>query len=114
MEVRHEPHASVALSRPRSRGAPARRCPDGWHHRTGRATHPRGSGRIRDDVQRTKVGRRNRYTINPTVEMRHDAQRGLEIGSLLDLLLHPPNEHAEMDGARYGVTTPGSTAIEPA
>lgn len=65
-------------------------------------------------VQRTRVGRRNHYTINPTVEMRHDAQRGLEIGSLLDLLLHPPNEPAEMDGARDGVTTPEATALEPA
>ncbi len=37
-------------------------------------------------VDRTRVGRRNRYRINPTVEMRHQLQRGLEIGDLLDLL----------------------------
>ena len=37
-------------------------------------------------VQRTRVGRRNRYTINPTAEMRHEAQGGRPIGSLLELL----------------------------
>ena len=42
-------------------------------------------------VERTRVGRRNRYRINPTVEMRHQLQRGLEIGSLLELLQHYPD-----------------------
>jgi DNA-binding MarR family transcriptional regulator len=37
-------------------------------------------------VERTRVGRRNRYTINRMVEMRHAAQLGHEIGGLLDLL----------------------------
>jgi DNA-binding IclR family transcriptional regulator len=37
-------------------------------------------------VTRTRVGRRNHYTVNPTVQMRHELQRGLAIGSLLDLL----------------------------
>ena len=41
-------------------------------------------------VERTRVGRRNRYMINPTVEMRHQLQRGLEIGSLLELLKQYP------------------------
>jgi|SRR5581483_10041788 len=41
-------------------------------------------------VDRTRVGRRNRYSINPTVEMRHELQRGLEIGALLDLLTRYP------------------------
>lgn len=44
-------------------------------------------------VERTRVGRRNRYRINPTVEMRHQLQRGLEIGSLLALLQHYPDAH---------------------
>lgn len=52
-------------------------------------------------VERTRTGRRNHYSINPTVEMRHQLQRGLEIGPLLDLLQRyaPPdatsveNEH---------------------
>ena len=37
-------------------------------------------------VQRTRIGRRNRYTINPTIEMRHHSQHGHEIGDLLELL----------------------------
>jgi DNA-binding IclR family transcriptional regulator len=37
-------------------------------------------------VRRTRVGRRNRYAINPTAEMRHEAQGGRPIGSLLELL----------------------------
>ena len=37
-------------------------------------------------VERERVGRRNRYTINPTVEMRHESQHGHPIGSLLELL----------------------------
>src|SRR5579859_2266294 len=41
-------------------------------------------------VERTRVGRRNHYAINPTIEMRHQLQRGLEIGALLELLQHYP------------------------
>lgn len=37
-------------------------------------------------VTRTRVGRRNRYTIDTTAPMRHPAQRDHEIGELLDLL----------------------------
>src|SRR5579863_7314491 len=37
-------------------------------------------------VDRTRLGRRNRYTVNRAKQMRHDAQLGHEIGSLLDLL----------------------------
>jgi DNA-binding MarR family transcriptional regulator len=46
-------------------------------------------------IDRTRVGRRNQYRINPTVEMRHELQRGLEIGALLQLLQRYPaaNEH---------------------
>ena len=41
-------------------------------------------------VERTRVGRRNHYSINPSVEMRHQLQSGLEIGRLLDLLQRYP------------------------
>jgi DNA-binding MarR family transcriptional regulator len=45
-------------------------------------------------VDRTRVGRRNHYRINPTAAMRHELQRGLKIGSLLDLLQrYPIAEH---------------------
>jgi predicted ArsR family transcriptional regulator len=37
-------------------------------------------------VTRTRVGRRNHYSIDTTVPMRHPAQHGYEIGELLDLL----------------------------
>ena len=37
-------------------------------------------------VERVRVGRRNEYTINREITMRHSAQFGHEIGGLLDLL----------------------------
>jgi DNA-binding MarR family transcriptional regulator len=37
-------------------------------------------------VNRRRIGRRNHYTINPKVEMRHAAQEGQPIGQLLNLL----------------------------
>jgi len=37
-------------------------------------------------VERARVGRRNRYTVNRQRAMRHDAQLGRQIGGLLDLL----------------------------
>lgn len=37
-------------------------------------------------VERTRVGRRNQYTVNRAATMRHTAQFGHEIGGLLDLL----------------------------
>lgn len=37
-------------------------------------------------VERTRVGRRNHYTVNGTAAMRHESQRGHEIGELLSLL----------------------------
>lgn len=43
-------------------------------------------------VERRRIGRRNRYTINPSVEMRHQLQQGLDIGGLLGLLQGFPSE----------------------
>jgi predicted transcriptional regulator len=37
-------------------------------------------------VESERVGRRNRYTVNTDISMRHPAQDGHEIGELLDLL----------------------------
>jgi DNA-binding IclR family transcriptional regulator len=37
-------------------------------------------------VDRVRTGRRNEYTVNRDVAMRHAAQFGHEIGDLLDLL----------------------------
>jgi DNA-binding IclR family transcriptional regulator len=37
-------------------------------------------------LNRTRVGRRTRYTVNPDRMFRHRAQSGLRVGPLLDLL----------------------------
>jgi predicted transcriptional regulator len=37
-------------------------------------------------VERQRVGRRNRYSVNRDLKMRHRAQREHEVGELLDLL----------------------------
>jgi DNA-binding MarR family transcriptional regulator len=37
-------------------------------------------------VESERVGRRNRYTVNTDIAMRHPAQDGHEIGELLNLL----------------------------
>lgn len=43
-------------------------------------------------VDRARVGRRNRYTVNRDLAMRHAAQFGHQIGPLLDLLERAPND----------------------
>jgi DNA-binding MarR family transcriptional regulator len=40
-------------------------------------------------VEREKVGRRNRYHVNPELKMRHAAQANREVGELLHLLELP-------------------------
>lgn len=37
-------------------------------------------------LERRRVGRRNQYVLNLDVSMRHPAQRGQDVGALLDLL----------------------------
>ena len=37
-------------------------------------------------VERERVGRRNHYTVNAALAMRHSSQRNFEVGQLLDLL----------------------------
>jgi hypothetical protein len=63
-------------------------------------------------LTRGRIGRRNRYTVNPDSLFRHSAQEGLRVGPLLDLLA------AAGDGAatRAGSATPGgrqATEIPP-
>lgn len=54
---------------------------------TERATHRIVSDLVESGyVERVRVGRRNRYLVNPSVTMRHPAQEGQEIGALLRLL----------------------------
>jgi hypothetical protein len=45
-------------------------------------------------IESERVGRRNHYTVNRDVMMRHPAQTNHEIGELLDLLSDQP-AHAE-------------------
>jgi DNA-binding MarR family transcriptional regulator len=37
-------------------------------------------------LERTRVGRRNRYQVHPEVHFRHPVEEHLAVGSLLDLL----------------------------
>ena len=41
-------------------------------------------------VDRQREGRRNRYTVNPDLRMRHPAQEGHDVGEMLDLLRREP------------------------
>ena len=43
-----------------------------------------------DYVERERIGRRNRYRVNPDTAMRHPAQEGHDIGELLRLLKLEP------------------------
>jgi len=52
-------------------------------------------------LTRGRIGRRNRYTVNPDTMFRHTAQEGLRVGPFLDLLA------TAGDGAATG---PGSAA----
>jgi len=49
-------------------------------------------------LERQRVGRRNRYTLNRERAMRHSAQAGHEIGDLLDVLAS--EEQASPETAR--------------
>jgi hypothetical protein len=49
-------------------------------------------------VQRTRVGRRNTYVVNPDRPLRHPLERGHDIGVLLDALT--PGHPAEVSSSR--------------
>ena len=53
-------------------------------------------------LARTKVGRRNRYTVNPRRPLRHSVVGDLEVGVLLDVLGAPLG-----DGSAPGVAALG-------
>ncbi|GIH76980.1 helix-turn-helix transcriptional regulator [Planobispora longispora] len=51
-------------------------------------------------LTRTRVGRRNHYSIDPTRRFRHPAEAGVRIESLLDIFTHRENTpSADPDGA---------------
>jgi predicted ArsR family transcriptional regulator len=82
----HEPRARPAHRRIRHRSARARDIAA----RVG--ITERAAQRILSDllaegyISKTKVGRRNRYTVNRQGHLRHPVFRELEIGPLIDIL----------------------------
>lgn len=44
-------------------------------------------------VARTRVGRRNHYTVNRTARLRHPLEADVAVGALLDLVLGTPPTH---------------------
>ena len=48
-------------------------------------------------VESERIGRRNRYRVNPDIAMRHLAQRGHEIGELLRLLRRDADSSSSSD-----------------
>jgi len=48
-------------------------------------------------VESERIGRRNRYRVNPDIAMRHPAQRGHEIGELLRLLRRDADSSSSSD-----------------
>ena len=58
-------------------------------------------------LTRGRIGRRNRYTVNPDTMFRHSAQEGLRVGPLLDLLA------AAGDGAATGSGSAADAGSSP-
>lgn len=56
-------------------------------------------------LRRARVGRRNRYEVNPAGPLRHPAERDHAVGELLELFTH---DHDSQDGS------PAAEAIDPA
>jgi DNA-binding Lrp family transcriptional regulator len=48
-------------------------------------------------LERTRVGRRNRYVVKADLTMRHPLQHGHEVGELLDLLNRPESTELRDD-----------------
>ncbi|MFD0319310.1 helix-turn-helix transcriptional regulator [Streptomyces flavalbus] len=49
-------------------------------------------------LTRTRVGRRNRYTIDPTVALRHPSEADHPVGDLLATFLHREDTPTDTDG----------------
>lgn len=65
-------------------------------------------------LTRGRIGRRNRYTVNPDSWFRHSAQEGLRVGPFLDLLAAAGDaaaagsrSTADADGSHPANTPPG-------
>ncbi|MBC7291158.1 MAG: helix-turn-helix transcriptional regulator [Actinotalea sp.] len=51
-------------------------------------------------VTRTRVGRRNEYSVHPDVQFRHPREAGHDVGELLALFVEPEDERDAGAGAR--------------
>ncbi|MCD0483661.1 MarR family transcriptional regulator [Streptacidiphilus sp. ASG 303] len=64
-------------------------------------------------LTRTRVGRRNRYTVDPTVRLRHPAEAGHPVGDLLGAFLHREGAAAPEDPQDGGGASDGTDAAGP-
>ncbi|MEW2384796.1 MarR family winged helix-turn-helix transcriptional regulator [Micromonospora sp. NPDC047707] len=53
-------------------------------------------------LQRTRVGRRNEYTLNPAGRFRHPAEADRQVGALLALFTDEPADDGATGGTRAG------------
>jgi DNA-binding IclR family transcriptional regulator len=65
-------------------------------------------------LTRGRIGRRNRYTVNPDSLFRHSAQEGLRVGPLLDLLAAAGDNAAARSGLPADADGRQSTTAPPA
>jgi hypothetical protein len=62
-------------------------------------------------LTRGRIGRRNRYTINPDSLFRHSAQEGLRVGPFLDLLAQADDSAAARPGSAPPDGSPDSRSF---
>jgi hypothetical protein len=64
-------------------------------------------------LTRGRIGRRNRYTVNPDTMFRHSAQEGLRVGPLLDLLAEAGDGAATGSGSAADAGSSQPTEVPP-
>jgi len=64
-------------------------------------------------LTRGRIGRRNRYTVNPNNMFRHSAQEGLRVGPLLDLLVAAGDAAATGSGSAADAGSSQPTEVPP-
>jgi MarR family len=65
-------------------------------------------------LTRGRIGRRNRYTVNPDSLFRHSAQEGLRVGPFLDLLAAAGDAASIGSGSAAEADGSQSTEVAPA
>ena len=64
-------------------------------------------------LTRGRIGRRNRYTVNPDTMFRHTAQEGLRVGPFLDLLATAGDGAATGSGSAADAGSSQPTEVTP-